>query len=293
MTDTDGFVRIPNTLIDHANFTAYELLVYTVLLRYRNPKTGLCWPGLSTIADGARCSRQTVIRTLSALEARGIVKITHRDENQSNVYEVALFDEKHQAWFAVSAKGSRRPQRTLSPESRARMSAAARRNRSGSNSESLVREVEPTPSNSQSLPSDSESPPLVTPSHPKKTKKNKTNEQDLRSDLAIQPAPVTFEIHEDSATERQVSLLSDLWLHSGGGAHALERMRAVWTALTTTEAADLIPKYYRNIGGRAGMYAGPVEGTPDYMALTPTGKRWADTGMDPSTAFETWNREVA
>jgi hypothetical protein len=279
---TDGFVRIPNTLIDHSDMDIYEMVVYTVLLRYRNPKTGKCWPGLSTIADGARCSRKTVIRTIAKLEARGAIKVKRGAKNESNVYEVALFDEMNRMWWASSAKGSRRPHRELTDETRARMSAAARRAR---DSESLVAEVVDRARDSESPPRDSESPPLGTPSPPKKTKKNKTNEITVRSDLPIAPH-VSFEVVEDRATDKQTALLSDLWIHITSTVPT-DDQRSKWADLTVTGAADLIGKYYANVDGRIGNYDGPESGTPAYMALTPTGKLWADTGMDPATARET------
>ncbi|EPD83316.1 hypothetical protein HMPREF1529_02692 [Microbacterium sp. oral taxon 186 str. F0373] len=68
---TDGFVRSPNWLIDDSNLTLHELVVYTVLLRFRDPKTGRCFPGMTTIADRARISRKSVERAIPALDVPG------------------------------------------------------------------------------------------------------------------------------------------------------------------------------------------------------------------------------
>lgn len=75
MGRTNGWVRLPNWLIDDANLSLYELAVYTVLLRFRDPKTGTCFTGMSTIADRARVSRKTVERVIPKLEAKGMIQV--------------------------------------------------------------------------------------------------------------------------------------------------------------------------------------------------------------------------
>lgn len=285
---TDGFVRVPNTLIEHSDMTAHELLVYIVLLKHRNPRTGKCRPGFATIADQSRLSRSTVIRTIDLLEQRGAIKVKRsrdeRDRNRANEYDVATFNEQHRDWFATSAKGKRRPRRNLSDGSRRLLAAAARRH-APSGSEVPGTEVLMSGSGSETPPSASEVLGVVAPRHPNKTKKNKTNEETLRSDLPTRRENVKFEVIEDKATEKQLQLLSDLWIHITCTIPP-EQQRQQWAELTVEQAQDLIPKYYRNIEGRIGMYEGPEYGTPAYMALTDTGKRWADSGMDPATAFE-------
>ena len=73
MARTDGFVKIPNWLIDDSDFSLYELAVYVVLLRFRDPKTGTCFPGMTTIADRARISRKSVERALKLMVPRRLL----------------------------------------------------------------------------------------------------------------------------------------------------------------------------------------------------------------------------
>ncbi|GGH44977.1 helix-turn-helix domain-containing protein [Microbacterium album] len=280
MTDTDGWIRLPNTVIEHSALNAHELLVYIVLLKHRNPTTGKCWPGLSTIADESRLSRRSVIRAISGLEEHSAIKVTRQrnvgEKNRPNVYEVAVLSESQGDWWHVSAKGRRKPQRNLSPESRARLANAARTARS--DSESLRRAVDSSGSASEALGSDSESPGVVTPRHPNKPNENKTNEETFRSALpSAHDSVTTFE--PATSTDKQRAYLHDLHIHLTGQIPNA-RSKDTWKTLTKLEAQDLIDRYLRQIP-RYDRYEGPEYGTPAYNALTPVGREWADRGFIP------------
>ena len=110
------FVKVPHAVIDHADLTAHELLVYLVLHRYRNPNTGKCFPGMQTIADASRISLNTARKTIKALEGKGIisverVKAVGSKTNDSNKYTVGILPEDPFAYIGHSAKG----QRVLNP----------------------------------------------------------------------------------------------------------------------------------------------------------------------------------
>lgn len=263
---SDGFVRLPYTVIEHAPLNAHELLVYMVLLKYRDHRTGKCWPGITTIADESRLSRRTVMRTISDLENLGAIEVRRTrnvgEKNEPNVYTVRVFDEKHKTWWHRSAKGTRIPKRP----------------RGGSDSESLSREVDAEGSDSQSLGSDSQSLGVVTPSHPNKLHENKLHE------LAITPTLTRGDERfildtEQKSTSKQLTLLHDLWIHATG--NVPERsVVAKWQAMTINQARDHIKSYYAACGKYDG-YTGPESGTPAYEALSPQGQRWADAYLIP------------
>lgn len=273
---TDGFVRLPNWLLDDSDMTLHELAVYIVLLRFRDPKTGKCFPGLSTIADRARLSRRTVIRAIESLEAREVIRVTRRSTiqvNQSNVYEVSVANETPQHIWEISARGRRIPRRTRPSDSE---SSGPTFTPDPSDSQAL-------PGDSEALPSDSQSPPPVTPSHPKKIQATRSNdenhEQTLRPTLASGRANEFSFDEVGKVTEKQLTYLHDLHIHLTG-AIPNSRSKSKWAALTLGEAQQLIGQYLRQIP-RYDAYEGPESGTPAYAALTPIGQQWADNGFIP------------
>ncbi|WP_144797720.1 helix-turn-helix domain-containing protein [Microbacterium paludicola] len=273
---TDGFVRIPNWLIDDSDLSAHELLVYTVLLRFRDPKTGKCFPGMTTIADRARISRKSVERTIPLLEKRGIVRVERRStvtDNKPNMYEVSVATEKPESIWASSARGRRVPKRV-------------RTNVSESVGKGVTFEPtdsESVPTDSLSVPTDSESVPPQTPSLPKKIHGRSSNEeiheQAIRSTLQSGPVNFSFNIETPRATEKQLTYLHDLHIHLTGHIPNT-RNTDKWAALTLSEAQQLIGQYLRQIP-RYDAYEGPEYGDPAYDALTPIGKQWADSGFIP------------
>lgn len=153
---TDGFVRLPNWLIDESDLTLHELAVYIVLLRFRDHRTGKCFPGISSIADRARISTKSVHRAIKGLEDRHMIRVERRStvtENRPNVYTVAFAADTKPA--DNSARGKRVPKRT--------------------------RPTTSDPRDSESLPTDSQSLPPGTPSPPNKNQKNKNHKQALRA----------------------------------------------------------------------------------------------------------------
>ena len=267
---TDGFVRVPNWLIDDADLNAHELLVYMVLLRFRDHKTGKCHPGMTTIADRARISRRTVMRAIEGLESKQMIRVERRStvkENKPNTYYVALATETPEHIWASSVRGRRVPKR-----------------RPTSDSESPGTE-EPSPtSDSESPGSDSESPTPVTPSHPNKNQKNKNQEQAMRQEQQFPPGvQFTFGV-EEKATEKQISYLSDLYIFITERIPET-RTRDGWTNLDTTAASDLISTFWQQMDrGRGGMWDSPVDQTHSaYRGLSSLGKKWVINGYPPDT----------
>ncbi|MGZ0710547.1 helix-turn-helix domain-containing protein (plasmid) [Coraliomargarita sp. W4R53] len=269
---TDGFVRLPNWLLDDSSLTLHELMVYTVLLRFRDHKTGKCFPGMSTIADRARISRKSVERAISKLEARGMIRVQRRStltENKPNVYEVSTANETPDFVWADTARGKRIPQRLKATDS-----------------ESAGVRMTPSPTDSESLPTDSESVPPQTPSRPNKIQENKNQEQTLRSVLPnAHDSQFTFDVDQQKATSKQRALLHDLWIHVTGDLPDA-RLKGGWANLTTSEAQDCISKYYASCG-RYDEYTGPDYGTAAYQALSQRGRMWADAAMIPDNYMET------
>lgn len=289
MAKTDGFVRVPNWLIDDSDMTLHELVVYIVLLRFRDPKTGKCWPGITTIADRARVSRKTAIRAIKSLEERGVIRVKRRKditENQSNVYEVSLAVEAPEHIWDRSRRGQRVPKRPLSDDARTRLSVAAKK-RQPSASQAPGPEVLSTPSASEALPSASQSLPPVPPRHSKKNQKNKNHEQALTPPSGGSRFEGDFSFVEEkdyAATEPQVAYLSDLFTHLHSKSPDDVQMQR-WRKLTRTEATGQISGYLDALG-RPYDNLYPDYGTPEYEALSEAGKAFADSGGMPDSVWE-------
>ncbi|WP_431791541.1 helix-turn-helix domain-containing protein [Microbacterium paraoxydans] len=275
MAKTDGFVRLPNWLIDDADLSAHELIVYIVLLRFRNQKTGKCYPGMSTIADCARISRRSVMRAIDGLEQRQMIKVERRStikDNKPNIYTVALANEAPDRIWETSARGRRIPKRVTS------------------DSESLVEAAIDQTSDSESPASDKTALRPVTPSHPNKTYKNQIQEQAVTPAFAESGSDrFTFDEEQDNgATEKQVAYLKDLAIHlnyaTGGGIpNELQLQR--WRNLTRDEADQRIRGYLKELGRPDDIYY-PQAGDPEFFALTDAGKAFAESAGQPDAVFE-------
>ena len=265
---TDGFVSIPNWLYDDSDLTLHEFMVYGVLLRFRDHKTGECFAGMTTIADRARVSRETVKRTIPKLEAKGMIRVkrvkTAAGKNEVNRYEVALATQTPEFIWANTKRGKRIPKR--SPR----------------RSETLPAEEAPEGRHSQTPPRHSQTPPLGTPSASNKTQENKIHEQALRQAKDRPHDDFTFEITEEHPTSKQLDYLNDLHIF------LTERIpdtstRTRWEALTPTDASHLIDKYWQQMDrGRGGNWESDVdEYHPAYNHLSPMGKQWIYNGCVP------------
>ncbi|KAL4255681.1 hypothetical protein AB1N83_014340 [Pleurotus pulmonarius] len=272
MVTTDGFVRLPNWLIDDSDLTLHELAVYIVLLRFRHHKTGKCHPGMTTIADCARISKRSVIRAIEGLESRQMIQVDRRStitDNKPNIYTVAVATESPEQVWLTSARGRRVPKRAPS------------------DSESPGRDASPAPSDSESPASDKTVPHPVTPSHPNKTYKNKNQGQ------AVTPASgsnhFTFESSgDDGATEQQVAYLKDLAIHLGyetGGGVPNDLQVQRWRKLTRDEADTQIRGYLKALG-KPDEILYPQAGDPAFQALSTKGKHFAQSAGDPASVSD-------
>lgn len=269
MVTTDGFVRLPNWLIDDSDLTLHELAVYIVLLRFRHHKTGKCHPGMTTIADCARISKRSVIRAIEGLESRQMIQVDRRStitDNKPNIYTVAVATETPEQVWLTSARGRRVPKRAPS------------------DSESPGRDARPAPSDSESLASDKTGPHPVTPSHPNKTYKNKNQGQ------AVTPASGSDQFsfgnsEDDGATEQQVAYLKDLAIHLGyetGGGVPNDLQVQRWRKLTRDEADTQIRGYLKALG-KPDEILYPQAGDPAFQALSTKGKHFAQSAGDPAS----------
>ncbi|KJL18493.1 hypothetical protein RN51_03327 [Microbacterium oxydans] len=270
---SDGWVRLPNWLIDDADLTLHEMAVYVVLLRFRDHKTGRCFPGMTTIADCARVSRDTVKRTIPLLEAKGLIRVTKRREgtrNLPNIYDVALAAETPEFIWATSRRGQRIPKRRRS--------------------EHLPNNADDESGCSELDGGCSEHTNLGAPSTSNKTYLNKTHEQTV-TPAFVESASEAFSFdspEEDTATEGQVAYLKDLAIHlgyaSGGGIPndvQLER----WRKLTRVDATKQIRGYLKALGRPDDIYY-PQLGDPEYAALSDAGKEFAESAGDPSSVWD-------
>ncbi|MDQ1130675.1 helix-turn-helix domain-containing protein [Microbacterium sp. SORGH_AS_0888] len=266
MKSTDGFVMLPNWLIDDSDLTLHELAIYIVLLRFRNPQTGKWTVGMTTIADRARVSRETVKRTIPKLEQRGFISVRrakHEGRNEVNEYTVAVPSRTApEDMWARTARGQRIPKR----KSR--------------HSECLPADAETNSRHSETPGRHSQTPGVGTPSATKKTTLQKINTSDLTSALKSGPEDVSFDLPDDSATEKQVTLLRDLAIcitwHIPN-----DEMIARWRKLTKKQASEQIRQYLKNVG-MAGNWDGPDEGTPLFDELSQATKDWYFNGAVPA-----------
>ena len=77
----------PHDLQACAKLTRGQMLVYMALVLHSDQNRS-CWPSQSTIAKRTGLSRQTVIRSLRALEAAGLVARTHRGGRAVKAYQL-------------------------------------------------------------------------------------------------------------------------------------------------------------------------------------------------------------
>jgi len=81
------FTQIPNSLIISKSFTIYEKMVWIVIKKYLM-RHDTCWPGISTIADNARCGDSSVKKAIKSLEERGIITKDKQSNRKSNIYRI-------------------------------------------------------------------------------------------------------------------------------------------------------------------------------------------------------------
>ena len=77
----------PHDLEACAKLTRGQMLVYMALVLHSD-QNRRCWPSQSTIAKRTGLSRQTVIRSLRALEADGLITSTHRGGRSVKLYQL-------------------------------------------------------------------------------------------------------------------------------------------------------------------------------------------------------------
>lgn len=282
MANTDGFVRLPNWLIDDSDMSLHELAVYIVLLRFRDPKTGTCFPGMSTIADRARLSRRSVMRAIEALEQRQVIRVTRRSTiqvNQSNVYEVLIANETPKHIWEISARGRRIPRRADPGDSES----------SGPTFAPDPSDSEAPPSDSETPPSDSQSPPPVTPSHPKKIQSRsnvKNQEKAIRPTLPSGRESDFFFDDIQEISTKQLDYLNDLHVHLTQRP-VDARTRTKWETLTHPQAVELINRYWQQIPrGRGGNWEGVTDDdAAAWEHLSERGRAWIDNGAMPDGAM--------
>ncbi len=272
----DGFVRLPNWLIDSSDFDLHELALYVALLRLRDYRTNKATVGFAKLGETARLSRSTLKRTIPKLEARGIVKVERRASETRkvpNVYTVAVprEGEDARAFFEDRARTAT-----------TRLSTAPRF------TENLPRATENLPRATENLGGRATENPY----------------QEIASRINIQEPPSSYEVGlsgerqppEDlftfdaaaKATKKQLAYLSDLYLFATVGQTPTDRQRAEWASLTTDEASELIATYWGQIGNGRGLdwrIDKADLGPNGYAALSPAGRRWLANGACPGDAI--------
>jgi hypothetical protein len=84
------FTIVPVRLIDDPDLGSYEKLIYMVLCRFADNQTKHCFPSLARVAELAKCSRPTVVKSIRKLIEMGWVKKFKREmehgQHYSNIY---------------------------------------------------------------------------------------------------------------------------------------------------------------------------------------------------------------
>lgn len=102
MTDNNAVLRaervnfemIPHWLLEEAkNISSTAIVLYLMLKKFADYKTGECFPGRKRLATQMGISVRSIGRALKELETVGAIKITHRrykdkKENDTNLYFV-------------------------------------------------------------------------------------------------------------------------------------------------------------------------------------------------------------
>ena len=270
MSSTDGFVMVPNWLIDDSDLTLHELAVYMVLLRFRDHKTGECFPSLSTIADRARVSRETVKRTIPQLEKKGMVKVSRKKQgtkNLPNLYRVAAPRAKAKTPSFAEAKETGGVSQTLPPVD----------NSAGGGVSQTLGRVSQT----LGVGSDRAS---------NKNQLTRSNEQDLTPVFSEATCEdFSFDLEKDPATDSQVNYIKDLATilsyQSGQGVIPDEGHLKRWRGLDREGATQLIKGYLKEVGRPEAEYY-PEPGSPEYESLSEAGKAFADSAGRPDSVWE-------
>ncbi|MDV7101653.1 helix-turn-helix domain-containing protein [Gordonia amicalis] len=260
----DGFVRLPNKLIDSGELTQSEYTVYIALLRHRDHRDGRCYPSYATIAREARVTRNTALAAIKSLENRRIIRVL-REKHKSNTYIVALADRFPDASDDSDEGGAAtgHPVQPLDP--RGPTTALPESNHCTTRSPMVGHEVDPITRTTEVDPG------------------NSTQEEALRSDDASD-APTGFEFTtepESPATEKQITHLADLYIHLMGEA-APAALADGWRSLTAAEASAQIDSWLKSMP-RGSNYRGPELGDAAYNRLSTRGQDAADRAMVPRT----------
>lgn len=249
------FTMIPNWVIRDSVLTGNEVLVLVALWSRAN-KQREAWPSKRQLASDSHVSEATVKRTVPMLQDRGLIAIQVRPRgdgtNLSNLYAVPLLP-----WA---------------------------RPKPGQPYAHLVRTVvKPQGEGVTVNPPGGQGDPVegVSVTWEEDPSEENTREENIRPELPFEREQDIYSLNapEVKATAEQVSLIRDLYIHHYNlipNGRDMDKIRA----LTLERAAETIGAYYRVVG-RNGGYEGPEEGTPEYDALSDTGKTWADNGMVP------------
>ena len=86
------FVILPWAVLEHETLTGTDVLVYSTIARFADNRSGEAYPSRATIAKLARCSVDTVDRSIANLEAAGFItkvaRVAESGAPASNLYVV-------------------------------------------------------------------------------------------------------------------------------------------------------------------------------------------------------------
>ena len=83
------FAIIPHAIIKDENINSFDLAVYIVLMKHINHKNRIAFPGLKTICDLTKCSKDRVIKSIVNLELQQWLRVK-RVAGEVNIYELIV-----------------------------------------------------------------------------------------------------------------------------------------------------------------------------------------------------------
>lgn len=86
------FVVLPWAVLEHPSLSGTDVLVYCTIARFADNGSGEAYPSRATVATYARCSVDTVDRSIKSLEAAGLLTVEKRRSDRggsaTNLYTV-------------------------------------------------------------------------------------------------------------------------------------------------------------------------------------------------------------
>lgn len=87
------FTKVSNKIFNIEGVTSSDILVFSVLSKFKNNKTNTCFPSIRKISSISKLCKQTVITSIKRLEEFGAISVERRTKkntmsNDTNLYTI-------------------------------------------------------------------------------------------------------------------------------------------------------------------------------------------------------------